>query len=87
MTHEEIVTDMDINNINGCSNLSLKMFTLSMVESFHLPSCAAAVLQKQTLKFLTAVPGDYSVIWGTLAHGKIILITVVSKRPKRDKLY
>lgn len=51
MREAEIITDLDINN--------LKMLTLSQVDSQHLPVFAAAVLQKLTLKILTAVPGDH----------------------------
>jgi len=42
----EIITDLDISNTDGWSTLSLKMVTLSGVDSWHLPVFAAAVLQK-----------------------------------------
>lgn len=67
MREAEIITDLDINNRDGWSILDLKMFTLSGVDSQHLPVFAAAVLQKLTLKFLTVVPGDH-ILYGEHQH-------------------
>lgn len=87
MREAEIITDLDINDIDGWSTLSFKMFTQSRVDSQHLLVFAAAVLQKQTLQSLTAVPGDHFVIQGTSAHGKIIPTPVSGRTAERDKLY
>ena len=87
MREAEIITNLDINNIDGWFTLGLKLFTLSGVDSQHLPVFAAAVLQKRNLKSLTAVPGDHFVTWGTPACGKITPMPVSSRRAEKDKLY
>lgn len=87
MREAEIITDLDINNIDCWSTLSLKTFTLSGVDSQHLPVIAAVALRKRTLKSLTALPGDHFVIWGTPACGKVTPMPASSRKAERDKLH
>lgn len=56
MREAEIITNLEINNIDGWSILSLKLFTLSRVDSQHLPVFAAAVNFKVS----------HSSVWGSL---------------------
>lgn len=50
MREAEIITDLDINNIDGWYTLSLEMFSLSGVDTQHLPGFSAAVLQKNNFE-------------------------------------